>query len=300
MKTVLGLALTSGGVGWVLVDRTASARSPLDDDAFEIDSVDELAARGAAAARGARAIAVSSGQGVRSVGVVWSDGVESEAQQLIDTLEAAGFNDVRVVPSGMDTDADVDELLSVAHAAAHAVATDAVAAREPKTQVHRPDRTRKSATLRVGGAAAAGVVVALLAVGSQSIPERPEPAPEQPALSSAGIPQVVSVVAVPQGVTRRPAVVEPAVDQPATEATVATEATETVDHTPVYEPVEVTAVSAPADVPVAVAHLSGAATSGPATPQLFAPGPVPVVAPVRAPVTPAPPIFVDPFLGGLP
>ncbi|ORX08740.1 hypothetical protein AWC31_11455 [Mycolicibacterium wolinskyi] len=337
MKTVLGLSVTSDGVGWVLVDGDAPDGTPLDDDAFDVDTADELADRGAAAARGARSIAASSGQEVRAVGVTWSEDVDAEARQLIAALAAAGFADVRVVP-GADRDDDAAEpKLSLAQAAARAVATGAIAVQRTQPDVDSAVKARRFTGLRVGGAAAAAVVIAVLVVGSQSVPEALQPAPEPPTPASAGNPQVVSV-AVPLVGTKRPAVVEPGADESA----------ERADRTPVYEPTEAfdTAVvesspvvqaaqpaatieppvSAPEPASAVVAHLPVAALPGPAGPQLFAPGPVPAAAtapaaaapqaPVvaqapgvaQAPVAepapaiapPPPPIFVNPFLAGLP
>ena len=342
VKTVLGLSVTPDGVGWVLVDGDAPDGTPLDDDAFDVDTADELADRGAAAARGARSIAASSGQEVRAVGVTWSEDVDAEARQLIAALAAAGFTDVRVVPAADDAD-DTDEAdeddepkLSLAQAAARAVATGAVAVQRTQPDVDSA-KARRFTGLRVGGAAAAAVVIAVLVVGSQSVPEALQPAPEPPTPASAGNPQVVSV-AVPLVGTKRPAVVEPG----------AAESAERADRTPVYEPTETfdTAVvesspvvqaaqpaatieppvSTPEPASAVVAHLPVAALPGPAGPQLFAPGPVPAAAtapaaaapqaPVvaqapgvaQAPVAepapaiapPPPPIFVNPFLAGLP
>lgn len=336
MKTVLGLSLTSGGVGWVLVDGDAPDGAPLDDDAFEVDSTGELADRGTAAARGARAIAASSGQEVRSVGIIWSDDVDTEARQLIASLAASGFSDVRIVPSDLATPAADDDgeddgaevHLSLAQAAAHAVATGAVTVRRAQCHVVQKVRARRSTGVRVGGAAAAAVVVAVLTVGSQSVPEVFQPAPEQPAPASGGTPQVVSV-AVPLAGT--PAAVRPVAKQPAAETA------ERADRTPVYEPTESFEVtesspvvqaaqpaapidppaSTPEAAPLAVAHLPVTALPGPAAPQLFAPGPVPaaVTAPIAGPapaavpvpaepapavVPPPQPIFVNPILAGLP
>lgn len=336
--------MTSDGVGWVLVDGAAPDGSPLDDDAFEVDTAAELVDRGAAAARGARAIAVSSGQEVRSVGLTWSGDVDTEARQLIASLAAAGFTDVRMVSAelaaataGCDDDADdVDEeigpsRLSLAQAAACAVATDAVAVQRACPLVDSIGKARRFTGLRVGGAAAAVAVLAVLVVGSQSVPEVLQPAPEQPAATSAGTPQVVSV-AVPLVESKRPAVVDPGTDESSVESA------ERAVRTPVYEPTETfdtavvesspvvqaaqpaTAAAPPVTTPepasAVVAHLPVAALPGPAAPQLFAPGPVPAAAtapaaspaPAFAPAPSAepaptvapPPVFVNPILAGLP
>lgn len=93
MKTVLGLALTSTDVSWVLLaGGDATDHVVLDDDAFAVDDGDELAGRAVAAARGAQAIAASSGHEVRSVGVTGEDDIVAEADKLIASLKSMSEN----------------------------------------------------------------------------------------------------------------------------------------------------------------------------------------------------------------
>jgi hypothetical protein len=97
VKTVLGLSVTSAGVGWVLVDGTAAGGRPVDDDEFVVRDLDELVARCLAAVRGAQAIAASSGRPISAIGVCWSADVEDQVSVLLANLRAAGFGDVRSV-----------------------------------------------------------------------------------------------------------------------------------------------------------------------------------------------------------
>lgn len=97
MKAVLGLSVTSAGVGWVLVDGTAPESVTLDDDSFAVTTVDDLQLRGLAAVRGAESIATASGHEVESIGVTCSDDVAAQAGQLIAALKEAGYADVRSV-----------------------------------------------------------------------------------------------------------------------------------------------------------------------------------------------------------
>lgn len=115
MKTVLGLSVTSAGVGWVLVDGAAPESVTLDDDSFAVETADDLQVRGLAAVRGAEAIATASGHDVESIGVTWSEEVAAQAAQLIATLKAAGYTDVRSVRWPNATPAPSD---SAAHTAA--------------------------------------------------------------------------------------------------------------------------------------------------------------------------------------
>lgn len=97
MKTVLGLSVTSAGVGWVLVDGTAAGGRPVDDDEFVVRDLSELVGRCLAAVRGAQAIAASSGRPISAIGVCWSEDVEGQVSALLADLRAAGFGDVRSV-----------------------------------------------------------------------------------------------------------------------------------------------------------------------------------------------------------
>ncbi len=115
MKAVLGLSVTSAGVGWVLVDGAAPESVTLDDDSFAVETVDDLRLRGLAAVRGAESIATASGHEVESSAVTWSDDVAAQATQLIAALKEAGYADVRSVPLPNAAAAPSD---SAAHTAA--------------------------------------------------------------------------------------------------------------------------------------------------------------------------------------
>ncbi|MCV7354861.1 hypothetical protein [Mycolicibacterium fluoranthenivorans] len=132
MKTVLGLSVTSAGVGWVLVDGAEPEALTVDDDSFSVATIDDLQSRALAAVRGAQAIASASGHEIESIGVTWGDDVAAHAAQLIATLKECGYADVRSVrlqnaaPAAADhaahtaaaravtlTDADLSVLLDV-------------------------------------------------------------------------------------------------------------------------------------------------------------------------------------------
>ncbi|AFP40078.1 hypothetical protein [Mycolicibacterium smegmatis] len=196
MKTVLGLSATSAGVGWVLIDERAgypdTDAAVLDDDAFEVDADDVLAERCAAAARGARGIAASSGDDIGAIGLICSDDVGVHAEAIVAALKSAGFDDVRTVPREFLDDGDAGELEATALAAAQAVATDAVPAARVRCLL--PPCRHRSTALRIAGTAAAAAVVALSAVGSTFIAGETEP--EDQALTAGGPIQIVTA-AVP-------------------------------------------------------------------------------------------------------
>jgi hypothetical protein len=191
VKTVLGLALTSTDVCWALLagDR-ATDDAILDDDAFMVDNGDELVERSIAAARGAQAIAASSGHEVRSVAVTADDDTVAEAGKLIESLKSAGFDDVRIVPSALVADSE----LSAAHSAAHAVVTDAVpaAAAPCLSACGRPAKW-----LWVSGASAAAVVIGVVAAGALFFVGDPDPAPAPANLTTAGSLEIVTA-AIPR------------------------------------------------------------------------------------------------------
>ncbi|MDH6194366.1 hypothetical protein M2272_000987 [Mycobacterium frederiksbergense] len=232
MKTVLGLSVTARGIAWVLVDGGADSQvTPLDDDAFVVEAADQLAARAAAAVRSARVIAASSGQDVTAVGVTWSDDVADQATQLLHMLAVTGFDDVRVVPEPAGPDAGgADSQLSVARAAAQAVATNAV----PPTVIparHRPADPPKYRALRAAAAVAAAVGVATLTVGSQFSEPTPNLTASAGDVTGAGTPQVVTA-AIP-----RVAVSPPVVTQSGVEA-VSAQAAERAHRESAAEPAE--------------------------------------------------------------
>ncbi|MCV7064745.1 hypothetical protein H7H51_01810, partial [Mycolicibacterium farcinogenes] len=129
MKAVLGLSVTPHGIAWALVDGGDTGDdTQLDDDAFEVEVADQVAARAAAAARSARAIAAASGQDVTAIGVTATgfDPDDDQLAQLLDRLAATGFDDVRIAPELDPPDRDergLEAQLCDAHAAAHAVAS---------------------------------------------------------------------------------------------------------------------------------------------------------------------------------
>jgi hypothetical protein len=225
VKTVLGLSVTPGGVAWVLIGRRAATRDTselalLDDDFFEVDADDELAARCAAAARGARAIAASSGDEIRSIGLTWAEGLDTRVEEILGALTSAGFGDVRKVPRHLiagataseddeaggaegaeDAHADDAGVLETALAAAQAVATGAVPA--ARVVCLLPSRCRHtSKAVRIAGTAAAAVIVALSTVGSTFIADQTKPR-EDPSLSAAGPAQIVTA-ALPRAPRRPP------------------------------------------------------------------------------------------------
>jgi hypothetical protein len=97
VETVLGLSITSTSVAWVLVDGTAADGPALDHDAFDVDAKTDTTQH-AVAVRGAQAIAAATGHVVRSIGVTWTDDVEAEARQLLESLREAGYDNLVEVP----------------------------------------------------------------------------------------------------------------------------------------------------------------------------------------------------------
>lgn len=282
VKTVLGLSVTSHGIAWALVDGGSMDVTPLDDDAFDVEVADQLAARAAAAARSARTIAASSGQDVASVGVTWhgldSDGVDDQLAELVDRLATAGFDDVRVVAeqTGAD-DLDQDEAqVRDAQAAARAVATNEVAP-TVKLPRYRPPAPCKHRAARVVAAAAATVAAGMLTVGSQFTAPAPIPAGDEGDVTAAApAPRLVTVAA--------PRLSERAVTMPPAEELVQAQVAERAERALIAEPVE----------PVVAAHVTPAEPVAPvqlAQPvsvvQTTVPQAVPVVqmaVPAQAPV----------------
>src|SRR5258708_6612348 len=87
VQTVLGLSMTSTGVGWVLLDRQGPDAFTLDHDAFDVqstvDGTTDDTSQHTAAVRGAHAIATASGHKVGSVRVTWSEDAEADATALL-------------------------------------------------------------------------------------------------------------------------------------------------------------------------------------------------------------------------
>lgn len=92
VDTVLGVSITSTSVGWVLVDGSAADGATLDHDAFDVDVSDT--SQHAVAVRGAQAIAAATGHQIRSIGVTWTDDVQTEARQLLASLRVAGYDNL--------------------------------------------------------------------------------------------------------------------------------------------------------------------------------------------------------------
>jgi hypothetical protein len=277
LKTVLGLALTSTDVSWALLAGDDGADDAvLDDDAFAVDAGDELAERGIAAARGAQAIAASSGHDVRSVGLTCDDDTAAEAAKLITALTSAGFDDVRVVPADLIADDEV----SGAHGAARAVVTDAVPA-QVTTVEEPPTRRRTAKWVWVGGASAAAVVIGVVAAGALFMVGDTEPAADAAALTAAGSPEIVTA-AVPR--LTPPTIAVHAQDvQPARK--VAARAGRPEAETPVTTwtpPVEEPAPAKPVTPAAHPAVAANAVPSAPATPTPAVPA-----APLAVETTPA-------------
>ena len=92
MDTVLGVSITSTGVGWVLADGSADDDAALDHDAFDVDAGDT--SQHGVAVRGAQAIAAATGHEIRSIGVTWTHDVETKARQLLESLRESGYDNV--------------------------------------------------------------------------------------------------------------------------------------------------------------------------------------------------------------
>jgi hypothetical protein len=102
---VLGLSMTSTSVGWAILDGQGGDAITLDHDAFDVQSGAGLGdmSQHAAAARGAHAIATTSGHTVGSVRVTWSQDVEASATALLKSLADLGFDNVFAIPLSQAT-----------------------------------------------------------------------------------------------------------------------------------------------------------------------------------------------------
>jgi hypothetical protein len=102
VQTVLGLSMTSTSVGWVLLDRQGPDAFTLDHDAFDVqpaaDGTTDDTSQHTAAARGAHAIATTSGHKVGSVRVTWSEDAEADATALLKSLADLGLDNVLTIP----------------------------------------------------------------------------------------------------------------------------------------------------------------------------------------------------------
>src|SRR5258708_21883042 len=105
VQAVLGLSMTSTSVGWAILEGQGGDAITLDHDAFDVQSGAGLGdmSQHAAAARGAHAIATTSGHTVGSVRVTWSQDVEASATALLKSLADLGFDNVLAIPLSQAT-----------------------------------------------------------------------------------------------------------------------------------------------------------------------------------------------------
>jgi hypothetical protein len=93
--------MTATSVGWVLLDGQGLNAATLDHDAFDVQSSTDGDAsdtsQHTAAARGAQAIATTSGHKVGSVRVTWTEDVEGAATTLLKSLADLGFDNVHAI-----------------------------------------------------------------------------------------------------------------------------------------------------------------------------------------------------------
>jgi hypothetical protein len=99
LDTVLGLSLTSGSVGWVLVEGREADGAILDHDHFDVATGGGVRAANAsaqttAAVLDAQAAAVNLDRRLHLIGVTWSDEAAAEAALLLESLTNAGFDNV--------------------------------------------------------------------------------------------------------------------------------------------------------------------------------------------------------------
>jgi hypothetical protein len=92
VDTVLGVSITSTGVGWVLADGSADDDATLDHDAFDVEAGDT--SQHAVAVRGAQAIAAATGNEIRSIGVTFTHDAEPAARQLLESLRESGYDNL--------------------------------------------------------------------------------------------------------------------------------------------------------------------------------------------------------------
>jgi hypothetical protein len=101
MNAILGLSMTSTGIGWVLRDQPGVDATVPDHDAldFAFDFVPEVASDDdislqTSAVRRAQALAASSGRQLKSIHVTWSDDVADKAPLLLKSLPDLGFDHI--------------------------------------------------------------------------------------------------------------------------------------------------------------------------------------------------------------
>ncbi|MGU3652064.1 hypothetical protein [Mycolicibacterium sp. A43C] len=204
MRTVLGLSVTTNGVGWVLVDATVPTGRPIDDDRFAVRHLEDLVPRCLAAVRGASAIAAAAGYRVGAIGVCWSADLEDRSTDLLAALRDAGWDDVRPVRqitppvpelderadsdaaaqvsadlfgtaidtvvadcadcAGRVSDCDPEVMQAPAYQAAHLVLTNAVPTQTDEEQPARSTRLRAQLGGRLLSLAGAAAVTAVIAL----------------------------------------------------------------------------------------------------------------------------------------
>ncbi|MGO4446833.1 hypothetical protein AB4Z42_26135 [Mycobacterium sp. 2YAF39] len=99
METVLGLSMTSGSVGWVVLDGAGADAAILDHDVFDVaggSAADGDICNHVATVRGVQAIAAASGHELTSIGVTWTDDAAAAANLVLRALPGLGF--AKVVP----------------------------------------------------------------------------------------------------------------------------------------------------------------------------------------------------------
>ncbi len=99
METVLGLSLTSTNVGWVLVEGHEADGAILDHDEFTAQagggtSAVRTSRQVAAAVSRAEAAATAHDRRLHTIGMTWSDDAAAGAALLVESLTAAGFDNV--------------------------------------------------------------------------------------------------------------------------------------------------------------------------------------------------------------
>lgn len=121
MDAVIGVSVTPSTVGMVLVEGDSAADFEavnLDLELFDVAGLDlsrARAARGEIVATVARAeiVAAESGRRLRSIGVMWSDGADVQAAELVTDLNEAGFDNVIDVRFRQATDALANSIADV-------------------------------------------------------------------------------------------------------------------------------------------------------------------------------------------
>ena len=293
MDTVLGLAVTSRSVGWVVLDGSGIDAATLDHDVVDVECrpAGDIS-RHLAAVRGAQAIAAASGQHLASIGVTWTDDAAATANLVLRALPSLGFH--KVVPVRL-SDAGEHVELTLAWAAALAVASDVATVPVPVTrreQVVAPARKHawvaptRAAVMLVAG------LSALFVLGPELAAQPAAPAAETQTASDSPK-ELASIHAVPAPVAAPP--VEVTVHLVAGRTAAPPPVTSSVVEEATPSAAEVAVPDEPVSAePVPVSHLPI---------DLVAPLPGPAVEPTPSPVVPEPDpaqFVFNPLLGALP